>query len=348
MAYAYPAGGPQGNTYVPSFEASGELVVSFSRNPKDFALNSYVTLTPTEKSTGYFLRISPDNAMRILSTTGADTTWADGNDAPTGTWNTEAFEFAPFLTKRHAYPFRLGYKAVEQAVWKILAAHAAMAAQQAMTDRTIEVNALLDATGNYPTGHYATATAQGGGFLSDGTAANPIILRALNACAFKIQKDTGGIVRPRDLVLVVNPELANAMAASQEIHTYLAQSPAALAQVRGDVPSQNGLWGLPDTVYGYRVAIEDAVKVAQLKGATADPGYIKDDNTAWLVARPGQLVGTEGAPSFSTAHIFVYEEMTVESKDDPDNRRHQGRVVDDRGAVMISGLSGFLITNTLS
>lgn len=349
MAYAYPAGNP-GNTYVPSFEASGDLVVNYSRNPKDFALNSYVTLTPVEKSTGYFLQINPDNAARIVSSTSADYVWPDGNDAPTGAWNTQDFQFAPFLTKRYNYPFRLGYKAVEQAAWKILSTHAAMAAQQCMTSRTLEVNTLLDTTGSYASGHVFSATTAGGGFWSDGTAANPIILAGLNYAAFKIQKATIGVVRPRDLVLVISPETANAMARSQEIHTYLAQSPAALAQVRGDVPSQNGLWGLPDTLYGFRLAIEDAVRVSTIKNVagTATTDYIKDENTAWLVARPGQLVGSEGATSFSTCHIFVYEEMTVESKDDVDNRRHQGRVVDDRGSVIVSNVSGCKFTNVLS
>lgn len=349
MTYVYPSGGPVGNTYVPSFEASGEIVVNYSRNPKDFALNSYITLTPVQKSTGYFLQISPDNSMRILSTTSSDFVWPDGNDAPTGTWNTEAFQFAAYSTVRYNYPFRLGYKAVDQAVWKIVAAHAAMAAQQAMTSRTLEVNTLLDAAGSYAATHIFSATTSGGGFWSAGTAANPIIKNSLNYAAQIIQKDTGGVVRPRDLVLVISPAAATQMASSQEIHTYLAQSPAALAQVRGDVPSQNGLWGLPDVLYGYRIVIEDGVYGSTPKGAqTFSPGYIKDVNTAWLLARPGQLVGVEGAPSYSAAHIFVYEEMTVESKDDPDNRRHTGRVVDDRGAVMVAPASATKITALFS
>lgn len=349
MAYVFPSGGPNGNTYVPSFEASGEIVVHYSRNPKDFALNSYVTLTPVERSTGYFLQIQPDNSVRILSTTSSDFIWPDGNDAPTGTWNTEAFQFAAFNTVRYSYPFRLGYKTVDQAVWKIVAAHAAMAAQQAMTSRTLEVSTMLDLSSNYAAANVFSATTAGGGFFSAGTAANPIIKNGLNYAAKIIQKGTAGVVRPRDLVLVISPDAATQMAASQEIHTYLAQSPAALAQVRGDVPSQNGLWGLPDVLYGYRVAIEDAVYGTQPKGAqTFSPGYIKDQNTAWLLARPGQLIGVEGAPSYSAAHIFVYEEMTVETKDDVDDRRHAGRVVDDRGAVMVASASATKFTNLFS
>ena len=50
MAAVYPSGT---NTYLPSFDATGNMIVSFSRNVKDFALNKYVTITPVTKSTGY-------------------------------------------------------------------------------------------------------------------------------------------------------------------------------------------------------------------------------------------------------------------------------------------------------
>src|SRR5579859_7667319 len=121
---AYPGGF---NTFVPSFDATGNLVVEFSRNPKDFALNQYITLTPVKKSVGYFLRITAEQAARVInSALLTDFVWPDGNDAPNGAWGTEAFQFFPYNTTRYAFPFRLGYKAVEQADWKILASHAAI------------------------------------------------------------------------------------------------------------------------------------------------------------------------------------------------------------------------------
>lgn len=347
MAAAFPSGNP-GNTYVPSFEASGSLVVSFSRNPKDFALNKYITLVPVKQSTGYYLKLTPSNAARVINSSLADVVWPDGNDAPTGEWNAESHEFVQFATKRYAYPFRLGYKAVEQAVWKILAQHAAIVAQQAMTGRTLLAVTALETAGNYASTHTDTAANWGGGFLNAGTATNPILKKALNAMAQRIQKSTLGMVRPQDLVVVMNPVIADELGRSQEVHAYLKESPAALAQVRGDSPSQNGVWGLPDQIYGYKIAVEDAVRNTALKGATDSLGYIKSSNNLQLIARPGSLVGTEGAPSFSFLHLWAYEEMTVESKDDPDNRRHSGRVVDDFSVDVVSSIAGCNCTAVLS
>jgi hypothetical protein len=343
--------GNPGNGYIPSFEASGKLVVGYSRNPKDFAINKWTTLTKVTKGTGYYLRITPENAARILDTTLANYVWPDGNDAPTGVWNMESFEFEPFLTKRYSYSFRVGYKAVEQAAWRILAVEAAFHAQQAMTAREVVAITKATTSGNWPASQVKTATTLGGGFWDTGTATSPVLKKGLNAGAFVINKGTLGIVRPKDLVLVISPETADKFGRTQEVHTYLKESPYALAQVRGDDAGQNGIWGLPDQLYGYNIVVDDTVYITSQKnvgGLAAAPAYAMPSNSALLLGRPGGLMGVEGSPSFSTVHVFSYEEMTVESKDDPDNRRHQGRVTDDFGVEIVSPVSGLLVTNLFS
>ncbi len=346
MAAAFPSGM---NTFVPSFDATGQLIVGYSRKPKDFPLNEYVTLIPVKRSTGYYLKLTPENAARILSGNVADFVWHDGNDAPSGEWNTESHEFVQYFTTRYAFPFRLGYKAVQQADWKILAVHAANVAQQAMTGRTLNVVTKLTTAANWPSAHTsATATALGvGGDLGAGTGADPRIKKAINKMAQQILKATLGVVRPRDLKLVMSPVLADRLGRSQEMHDYVKSSPFALAQIRGDSPSQNGVWGLPDQIYGVPVVVEDAVRVTSRKGATLTSGFIFPDNGLLMVARPGQLV-MEGGRAFSTAVLFMFEEMTVESKDDPDNRRNQGRVVEDYAAELASTISGYYLQDATS
>jgi len=88
--------------------------------------------------------------------------------------------------------------------------------------------------------------------------------------------------------------------------------------------------------------------VTSRKGATKATSYVLAADTPVIVARPGSLEGVEGAPSFSTISIFSYEEMTVESKYDADNRKHKGRVVDDYGVVMTAPVTGFLFTGAVS
>jgi hypothetical protein len=346
MASGYPSGY---NTYVPSYDASGELAVAFSRNPRDFPLNKWLKLTTVTKNQGYFLRITAEQAARVIQSDLKDFIWPDGNDAPQFLWGNESFEFIPFLTKRYAYGFRLGYMAVNQADWQIEASHAAIAAAQAMTARAVAAVTKLGDAANYSASD--TATNLGGGFWSAGTTANPIIKKTLNKAARTIQKNTLGVVGPKDLIVVISPDLAATMSESAEIHEYLKQSPFALAQVRGDVPSQNGQWGLPDTLYSYKLVIEDTVRVTRKKGAAAAPGdidYAWDKNKAAMISRPGGLTSPEGGVSFSTFHCFVHEEMTVETKDDVDNRRRVGRVVDDFVVQAVAPASGYLITNTLS
>ena len=331
-------------------------MVAYSRNPKDFAVNKYVTLVPVKRSVGYFLKLTAENAARILSTTAADNVWTDGADSPSGEWNTESHNFVSYNTIRYAFPFRLGWKAVQQADWKILATHSANAAQQAMTGRTLNVVQTITTTGNWNANHTAaTGTASpGGAALGSGTASSPVLKKAINGMARQIMLDTLGVVRPKDLVIVVSPVGADYLARSTEIHQYLQQSPFALAQVRGDAPSQNGLWGLPDAIYGIPVVVEDAVRVTSRKGATLATQWLFDINAGGgskaslvMVARPGQLV-SEGSSSFSTVAVFAYEEMTVESKDDSDNRRTKGRVVDDYAVALVSDISGYDIVDITS
>lgn len=44
----------QSNTYVKDFRSSGKLQVSFSRNPRDFALANYVQYVPVKRDQGYY------------------------------------------------------------------------------------------------------------------------------------------------------------------------------------------------------------------------------------------------------------------------------------------------------
>lgn len=351
------------NTYIPSFDATGQLVVSFSRNPKDFALNKYITITPVKKSSGYYLKLNAEQAARVSYDSLKDHVWHDGNDAPHGEWNNEKFEWLNFNTARYVFPFRLGYKAVDQADWKIVASYSAINAQQAMTARVVKVWDKLRAEVGSGTNQIAsqscTAAANaytGGSALNQGdsgdinvgTAKGPVLKQALNAVSRKFNKDTLGAVGPKEMCVIINPTTADAISRSKELHTYLKESPVALAQIRGDSDSVNGKYGLPDKLYGYDIIIEDVVQVSNKKGATRVTDYVVLDNEAWILARPGDLVGFEGSPSFSTVHLFAYEEMTVEQKDDPDNRRINARIVEDYGVEVVAPITAFKFTNVVS
>lgn len=346
------------NTYVPSFDATGHLVVAFSRNPKDFPLNKWAKITPVKKSIGYFLQVTAEQAARITDSTYlADFVWPDGNDAPSGIWGLEAFNFKEYSTTRFAFPFRLGYKANEQADWKILATHSAFVAQQAMTGRAVRmINAATNAS-NYPAANVNSAKTWQGqitlaaneAFLTAGSTANPAIKNTLNAMAQQIILGVNGAVKRNALVVIMNPNSAAQLGASAELQNTIIQSPFALAQVRGDVENQNGLWGLPDTLYGYKLIVDDTVYVPTKKGASAQThSFAFPDNQFLMGTRVGGLDSPAGGPSFSTWHMFMYEEMTVEQRDDPDHRRTTARVVEDYDVQVVAPVTGAVCTNMFS
>jgi hypothetical protein len=143
------------------------------------------------------------------------------------------------------------------------------------------------------------------------------------------------------LALLINPNTAVKMAKSAEIHSYMSGSPFSLGMIQD---SLNALvnWGLPSSLYGIKVIVEDAVRVTSQKKQARTDEYCLPDQTAVLVARPGEIVQVDG--TFSTVALMVAEEMSIESKVEVDNRRIVGRCVEDFDVQVVSPISGYLLT----
>lgn len=337
------------NTFVKNHEASGKLVINFSRNPSKFALNRYIQVIPVKKQAGYYLEMTVEEAGRLLSTDGAEFNWPDGADAPSGSDGTESFRFLDFRTIRKAYAVRLGEQAVEQADWSITDQHMAIKAQQAMTSRSLDVANALTTTANYASSHFSAVSAIGGnsGNWAASTTARQDIKRSLNYAALQVITDTLSAVDETSLRVVINPTDAANISQCQEIVDHVKGSPDALAQIRGELPGRNVRFGLPDKLYGFEIVVEDAVKVTSRKGATAVKSFVWPQGTAVMCSQVGGLVGVANAPNFSTACLFVFEgeEMAVEQQHDAWNKRHDARVLDNRQAKIVAPSSGFVFTS---
>ncbi len=105
------------------------------------------------------------------------------------------------------------------------------------------------------------------------------------------------MVRRKDLVLVLNPVTAHAIAETQEIADYVKNTPggySALAQ-------ESQYWdeyGLPNKLYGVPLVVEDAVKVTSARGASSvTRGFVMDSGIAYLMARKGGLESNVNAPA---------------------------------------------------
>lgn len=331
------------NTYVPVALAKDKLVVDFARDPKRFKVAQYTQVVPVERDTGYYLYLDPDEAGRILNSDARDFVWYDGADARRSHAGTQEFEFRPYRTQRYILDFQIGWKAARQASWEIVARHAAAKAQQAMTLRTqLAANVLLDST-QYASDHVINATS-GFGAWSSSTQTNMYVLKTLTAAAEKILDDTLGMVTKDDLVLVMGSGLAKKIAAAPEL-TEMIKYQAGFDFLRGASERTNVSYGVPESLYGFKVVVDETRKVTSKKGGTRAVSSIWPDNQAVLLARPGGMEGAANVINFAACCLFMYEEMTVEQKDDPDNRRISGRVVEDYDVRMVAPAAAVLITN---
>lgn len=344
---SYPSGS---NTFVPSFDASGKLVVAYSRNERDFPVNGYVHLTKVTKEKGFYLRIDTTEADAIAggaSSNMSEFLWHDGNEAPELTWGTEAIKWFPYQTERQINGWRLGYKSLEQADFDLRGYLNAIHAQKCMTIRTARVSTVIETAANYDTGHTDDATNTGGRWDA-GTATDPNILQNLNTALQTIQKATYYSIKPEDVIVRINPVSAAKMAESQEVHTYVKENPVAKEKLLGKGPFKASQYGFPLDLYGYNWVIEDATVNSSLDGVAPSRSYIADDDKAVMLLRPGGITSAAGQGAFSSVHLFVYEEMTVENRDDPDNRLERGRVITDYDVRIVSPNTMYLFTDILT
>lgn len=342
------------NTYIPDHRASGGLTVDFSRNPSAFALNQYVKLIPCTRMTGYWLEMTIEEAGRVLSADDNEHAWPDGADAPDDNGGTEFFNWKDFTCQRRAWSARLGNLGVEQASWDIVNQHSRIKAQQAMTSRTRHVLNLLTTTGNYLSGHYSAAADISGnsGTWAASTSARQDIKRSINYAAKIIEKATLSVVSKKDLVLVISPDCASEISECQEIVEYLKGSQHSKGQIEGTL-WDNSEWGLPPSLYGVKLVVENTTMVTSRKGASSvSRSYVLSGAKAMLLARPGALEGLYGSPEFSSCSLFAYQseqgyDLQTEVKNDTDNRVTKVRVVDHRIAKLTAPMSSFLFTDVI-
>lgn len=342
----YPSGS---NTYVPNLEGSNNLLIDYGRNVQDFPINRYAQIAQVKTNVGLYTLMTVEEAGRLLDpTNGANFAWWDGQDFPERNDGTESFQMPSYTTFRYGYGYKLGRLSTEQAAWDIQAQHARIKAQQAMTQRTYFAMNALTTTSNYSSNHFSDVSAISGnsGKMSQSTTARQDIKRALNYAAQQVMLDTLSAVKGTQLMIVLGPAMAAALAVTQEIVDYIKGSKDAAAQIKGEVPGYNQIWGLPDKLYGYDLIVDDAAYVSSRKGATRAASFVWPGTTVVMTARPGELVAPSNeGPNFSTLTIFMKEEMTVENEVDQWNRVTRGRVTEDFQCVVTAPVTGFVFTN---
>ena len=334
------------NTFVPTFsEATGLIQTEFTRNVKSFALNRYSKLVPVTTVSGYYLKINSDEAVRVVDE--KDFRWAYGEDRPTGVNND--FDFAQFTTKRYERGFHIPYETAKVASWDIVAQHARSRATQLMTLRTNRMLDVLTNSSIWPTGTYfadfdtLAGVSTTNGVYQDDSATATGVQKLFQTAIEKIMINTGGAVQPQDIVCVMGPQTAHKLSQTAQLRDLIKYTQGVqFMQGQGNYSRYGlapGLFGIGDIV------IEDAVKVTNQKGATRAASYILGLDKVLFLSRPQGLVGVEGGANFATVTNFVYEDMTVETIDDPRNRRTVGSIVDNSVPELTAPLAGLYIAN---
>jgi len=348
------------NVFIPNLEASGRLIVGFSRNAKRFHLPKYCQYVKSDQTVGLYMKLSPQEAARVVTV--QEYEWPDGQTRPVHADGLEQFNLLEFRTHRYDYGFNVGWLTRKQAMWPIVEQHAEIHAAKCMTARTVRILSVLTTAANWQTSadpdlsanHTNTATALAGGQFDKGTSTVPYIKIALDKIAALVNLDTLGVVEPDMLQVIINPNQARLWAESSEIHEYIKGSYWAKEELEQGL-SPNNKYGLPSSVYGYPIIVENCVQVTSRKGAPLVKSLAMLDQTVLVVSRVGDIEGVYGGPSFSTATIFHYAddegsggEMSLETFDDPKNKLTEGHVVENTAEVLTSPLSGYLITSSTS
>lgn len=351
------------NAYIPNWAASGRLAAAFSRNPKSFPLPKYYQLLESPKHTGYYLKITAQVAARVGNI--SDFLWNWGAEQPKSPDGIESFMYVPFTASRYKNGFYLDDDTERTAEWDVAETHAKMHAQLAMTIRTnlchtVLTNAnnwktnadggLQDQTSDMTADHTGTASTFVGGFLDQGTSLNPYIKIFMDKARIAIDKDSLGVVESDQLQVVMNPDTATLLAESAEIHDYLKGSPDAMHEIRtGSSPNAIYGPGLPSTVYGMKIVVDNTVIIGSRKGATLNKSYSFPDQTIAIVSRVGELEGPYGTPTWTTlVWVWYRDEMTLERKMDPDNRRINYRIIQAGIPILVSPITGWLLTSATS
>ena len=332
----YPSGY---NTYVPNTQATNNLIIDFARNINDFKLNQYTQTIKVDTNVGLFTRMTNEVCSRFQNAN--ESVWTDAEDRPLGAQNLESFANETYRTIRRNFSVTLGDLSTSQASWNMTAQYQKILGTQAMTARTAMVINELTNTANYDNSHVVDVKTTYGAWDQSATT-DGYIKGAIYETTNLILKDTLGCVRIDDLMLVVSAEAAAELMQAQEIVDYMKGTPDSWKMTQGTLSPTP--YGLPPTLYGIKVVVEDSVRVSSNKGGSRTTSWLWPKTTGVICARPGSLTAMQG-PNFSTAVVFAKEEMTAESFADQRNRRTILSVTEDYCAQVIAPVSGVVLTN---
>lgn len=350
MAFAYA--GPT-NAYLPTLELSGNLQIGYSRNRNSYAINRWTRFRNCQRTHGLYRQFNPLDYNRIKSGNARQFIWAPGTASPGGQDGSVGFQNVQYNCDRRAYPCDLDLLTDQQADYDIAKDATENAANLAMVVRTLEATNVIVTSGNHIASHVYTATAAAGGFLSGATEADPRIKKALQYGTLRILRDSNTTVKPSQIVAVMNPNTAQLLSQTQEMHSVFARSRFAQGLVTGDLTDD---YGLSSHLYTHPIVVEDATYNLFAREDAVTPeaqAFVFPDNTIALVTVTGDE-DNKGLPAntrnISSLNFFVYgpDDMKVETETNTYDRILRMKVVDNFDVQLTAPVTAALITNVFS
>jgi hypothetical protein len=343
------------------------ILVGFLRDPSKMPFNRYVQMIPAPEISFMYARMDPDDPVRLKTID--EFAWAYDDYRPTGKGFSVRVEWIASHVERWDFPYTLGEATIR--TWKkagvnprqvfdrVRSNHAALHRAQrcvtALTGATWSTNGdnLNDLLGTSGAGFDLSS----GEELDGGGSANAnfqIIKRAFLKVKRRIHLSTNGALTGEELVCVMPPVVAEAMATSGEMVNFLKQS-----QYAKDLTNPNMQnWGLPESYGGFKLVVEDTPRcfVNQKADGTvadvtvsSDKDYILNEDTCYFLSRPGGLDGEYGNKNFSTIQCYHFGgEARVEAFTEPKHELVEGHVVMEDKVLVPALISGFELTDVLT
>ncbi len=348
------------NVIIPGYMGDGEahnrLLIGFALDEDAVALNQWATVVGVDKPIAYYPVFNSSDFVRLKDRTGNDRRWQDSAERPTAMQGVR-FTNQQFELERYGESSFVGNMAEEWSdIGSLITLNQDQLASRALVWRSVVAGAVI----TDPTKYFTTATPSSrdnyfatwaamttaltgagkpyaagyfGTGLYTGTIAVPVFKRWLGHCAQQIRLRTNGKVKISQLLCLANPRTFAQLAATEEMHAYVAQQAGSLAVLKGENPEfVEPVYGLPQPTYQVRM-VGDATAItlgppldqsaADILAGVSDYGnqeYVIPDNFIAVLTRPGSVVGMRGSTGFSSVVLFQNKKRALKPTTFPDVR----------------------------
>lgn len=214
-----------------------------------------------------------------------------------------------------------------------------------MTRRAKRTLDLVTTTGNMNNVDVNDITGTNGNW-TNGTQDDPNIQISFNHAVRTIQENTYNSVDEANIWCLINPEMAGAMAESEEVRDTVKQSLAGERMLLGQAPYSNaGRYGLPTQLYGVKIMVVPIRYISSIKKVpdSNTAAYILDkDSAVFLNVEP------PGLETLSTLTCFEFQPFITEDHPIPSEHISSVQTLHTYHVKITAKSSGYLITDVFS